>query len=373
MDLTGIGQVDLSWDFDSSEYMDWLSEEGLSDSRESLIRYIEENVCIEIEYFDNETYHHCGYDTCSLSELKECVGEDMFSKLLNDLLDDGSVSFETSDVHNSVEFDVNNPYELNQVAMKILNHGEYYKGCRGFILTNGVVVYTPQEHNEVSQINGIGGTYDFLRKGNIRLLDRSIDIALLPTKEQREVLRRVISSYSDGELYLDLYYRNGGSFGVQYDKADWRYVMGEIDRWFSEGIKPQGRMFENTNNKKMKKTVKLTESALREVIKKVLNEMSDLSVADARNVSDSNMRAYTMVKKRFDALDNEFKDVVGEYRLGYTHNSEIDSIYAEFTKVKDRFYTFYTRKLSQNGNFEDEYQQRGKPEGREFQYPIDIR
>ena len=264
MTLDGIGQVDLSLDIDSDEYANWLSDNELTDSRESLMRYIGEQADIDVEYFDNETYHTCGYDSCSISELEDCVGTKMCSELLDKLIENGSASFETCDVYNSTDFDVNNPNELNDIAMKLLNHGGYFKGCRGFILTNGVIVYTPMEHNEVSRINGIKGTYDFLRKGNIRLLDRSIDIALKPTQEQRNVLRQVIASYSDGDLYLDLFTENN-YIGVQYHEANYQYVLGEIDRWFAQGIKPQGNLYEN-KSKTMKKRIRLTESELKKVI-----------------------------------------------------------------------------------------------------------
>jgi hypothetical protein len=40
------------------------------------------------------------------------------------------------------EIDVNNPDELNSIAIKMLPHGDYYKDCRGFILTNGDIIYT---------------------------------------------------------------------------------------------------------------------------------------------------------------------------------------------------------------------------------------
>jgi hypothetical protein len=78
--------------------------------------------------------------------------------------------------------------------------------------------------------------------GNIRVLPQSIDIGDKPTSEQRDVLRRVIASYADEELYLDIY-QGKNSIGAKYIHPDWRYVMGEIDRFYSEGIKPQGNEF----------------------------------------------------------------------------------------------------------------------------------
>jgi hypothetical protein len=180
-----------------------------------------------------------GFDSADYSELADELGEQMIERLVGELLERSETSFETEEVYNNRNFDVNNPQELNSIAMKILNHGEYYKGCRGFILTNGVIVYTPAEHNMVSQIDGIEGTFDFIRKGNIRILHQSIDLCKEPTREQKETLREVIASYSDDKLYVDIF-TDDGTVSACYANPDWRRVLGEIDRFFSEGIKLQG-------------------------------------------------------------------------------------------------------------------------------------
>ena len=247
INLDGVGELEIGWDFDEDDYRDWLSENGLEHNKQSLIAYVGDSVTFEVEYFDNDTYHHMGYDYADYDDMVNTFGEELTYEIIDEIDSNGSYRIETSELYNSEEFDVNNPDELNNIAMKILNHGEYYKGCRGFILTNGVIVYTPAEHNMVSQINGIRGTFDFIKKGNIRILNQSIDLSKQPTPEQREVLRKVIASYSNEELYVDIMDGNG-ECGSTYVKPDWRYVMGEIDRYFREGVRPQGKINENVNN-----------------------------------------------------------------------------------------------------------------------------
>ena len=249
INLDGVGEVEIGWDFDEDDYKDWLKEEGLDNNQENLITYISDSVSFEIEYFDNDTFHHMGYDYADYNDMVNAFGENLMPQIIDEIDNNGTYRIETSELYNSGEFDVNNPNELNNIAMKILNHGEYYKDCRGFILTNGVVVYTPAEHNMVSQINDIKGTFDFIEKGNIRVLPQSIDLSKPPTQEQRVVLRQAIASYSDEELYLDILDGNG-SYGTTYVKPDWRYVMGEIDRYFSEGLKPQGNTHYESKTKK---------------------------------------------------------------------------------------------------------------------------
>lgn len=251
LELEGVGQIDFSWDFDDDEYREWLSEMEYQPGEEAYWQYIRDCVEFDVEYFDNETFHHMSFDTVSYDDIEDELGESLSVRIVKELQEDGSSSIETSEIYNSQEFDPDNADDLNKVAMKILDSGDYYKGCRGFILTNGAIVYTPLEHNQVSQIKGVNGTFDFIKRGNIRILNQAIDLALEPTREQKDVLRKVIASYSDEELYLDIIGKNGQA-SAHYYKPDWRFVLGEIDRYFSEGIKPKGTVVYNeSKNKKI--------------------------------------------------------------------------------------------------------------------------
>lgn len=247
LNLDGVGQIDFGWDFDEEGYREWLADMEYKPGDESYWQYIRDCVEFDVEYFDNDTFHHMSFDTVSYDDIEDTLGQYLAVDVIKQLQNNDHASIETSELYNSQEFDLNNPQELNKIAMQLLNHGEYYKGCRGFILTNGVIVYTPAEHNQVSQIRGVEGTFDFIRKGNIRILNQSIDLAKVPTQEQRNVLRQVIASYSDEELFLDIMGTNGEA-SAHYYHPDWRFVIGEIDRYFSEGIKPQGRINESIEN-----------------------------------------------------------------------------------------------------------------------------
>ena len=249
-DSSEIGAVNYSWDFDEDEYQEWLQEAEYENTQESLMEYINDNVEFELEYLDNETYHTCGTDYVDYETLEDMFGSKMQNEILTTCINDGSGSFETVNLYSDDDVDVNNKDSINNMAMKLLRHGDYFKDCRGFILTNGVVVYTESEHNEICRIPNINNKFDFIRMGNIRVLPQSIDIGDKPTSEQRDVLRRAIASYADEELYLDIY-QGKSSIGAHYIHPDWRYVMGEIDRFYSEGIKPQGNeYYESKNSKK---------------------------------------------------------------------------------------------------------------------------
>lgn len=246
VDMSMVGQVNYSWDFDEDEYHDWLMEdmEGENPSDGNLKQYIEDNVTFDIEYLDNDTFHYFDGDNLMYYQLEDEFGEKMANKILQDCLQNGEGSFETYELYEDDIVDINNPESLNTAAVKLLQHGSYYKDCRGFILSNGEVVYTPVEHNQCSIINGVNGTFDFIRLGNIRVLQQSIDLSKPPTPEQSRVLRQVINAYSDDVLYVDIITDNGQT-GTSYVRPTISRVMGEIARYFNDGIQLQGsKMYE---------------------------------------------------------------------------------------------------------------------------------
>jgi len=243
IDLSEVGKIECETYFDEDEYNEWLTNEELIDSEEVRKQYFTDEISYDVTYYDNETYHFMENDYSVLySDLEELFGEEMAEKILKGCMQDGKYSFETYEIYENNTYNLSNCNEVNDIAMKLFRHGEYYKNCRGFILSNGVIVYTEAEHNEICLIPGVETKFQFIEMGNIRILPNSIDIGAEPTYEQEEVLREVIASYSEEELYLDIFTKNG-EIGAKYIHPDWRYVLGEIDRFYSEGIKPQGSSF----------------------------------------------------------------------------------------------------------------------------------
>ena len=293
-DTNTIGGFNYSWDFDRDEYEDWLLDEEMEDSPEAYKEYIENNVTFTCEYVDHETLHSTGeYADFSYEDLIDEYGERVAKSIREDLESGTKEGFmDKMDLFDE-EFDVNDPYELANAAMKILPHGEYFKDARGFILANGVVVYTDAEHNECGMIPGVDGTFHFIRLGNIRVLPNGIDIGKKPTREQKNTLARVISSYSEDRLYVD-FMTNNSEYGVTYtfySDADWRTVLNEIDRYFREGIKPQDRVFEC---RQMKKLNKLNESKLRNMIIGIVEQVIDEKI----EIKPENKGKFTATKER---------------------------------------------------------------------------
>ena len=150
VDFSEVGKVEYQWDYFEDDYQEWLQEEGLQDSPEVKMEYIKDNVTFDVDFLDNQIYHVMGSEGgLFYDDLESVFGESMAERMLNDCIENGYGSFETYEMYENASYDINNPQELNDISMKLLPHGEYYKNCRGFILTNGVIVYTEGEHNDV--------------------------------------------------------------------------------------------------------------------------------------------------------------------------------------------------------------------------------
>lgn len=84
---------------------------------------------------------------------------------------------------------------------------------------------------------------DFIKRGGIRIDDNAgtINLAVKPTPEQREVLRRLIQR-NDGDVSVDFGDGWDSDHYVEYEGVRPQRVLADIDRYFDEGIKPEGNV-----------------------------------------------------------------------------------------------------------------------------------
>ena len=255
-DKSEIGEIHCTLNFDEDWYEEYLSDNGLQDSPEERAAYIRDNCDYEVEYYDSETYHSMGeYDTMTIDEIEENFGEAVAADVFRECMDGKEHSFEPLAYDNET-INVNNPDEVNAMAVRVLRHGDYFKGCRGFILTNGVVVYTESEHNTCTRITGVKGTSHFIELGNIRVLDHSVDINVKPTPQQIRTLWKVLDSYYGEVLYLDMFNKNIGRFSQMYQNCNPERVMNDINSYFNR-----------------KSTYTISEGALRKIISESISRI----------------------------------------------------------------------------------------------------
>ena len=243
-DLTEIGGINCTLNFDEDWYEDYLSANDIRHSEEALEQYVRDECDYDVEFLDSETFHRIGYETMTIAEIENEFGEKIAEDIFKDCMDGKEHSYETLEYMND-EVDINNPSELASAAMKYLRSGEYSKNCRGFILSNGVVVYTDAEHSMCTRIPGIKSTFHFIELGNVRVLDHSIDIAVRPNGKQVSTLEEVLNSYYGEELYLDLCNKSIGHVSIKYNRCEPRTVLNDISKYFSGQLKDNYIVREN--------------------------------------------------------------------------------------------------------------------------------
>lgn len=96
------------------------------------------------------------------------------------------------------------------------------------------------DENETGVKTDLG---DFLDRGAIRIDYNagSINLNVAPTKAQKDRLRRLIER-NDGDVYIDFGKGWDTEHYVEYESARPTRVLGDIDRYFGEGIKPTGNV-----------------------------------------------------------------------------------------------------------------------------------
>lgn len=260
-DISEIGQIDCTLNFDEDWYEDYLRENNLEDSDSVRMEYVKEHCDYDVNFLDSDTYHSMGYETMTYDEIVDEFGENIANAVLKYCMNGKEQSFELAEYDNET-VDLNDKNALNSYAIKVLRHGQYTKNCRGFILTNGVVVYTDLEHNQCTRIPGVKGTAHFIELGNIRVLDHSVDLAQKPTDAQREVLNDVFNSYYGEEVYLDLMNKNIGYVSKKYNYAEPYEILNDISKYFN------GRLKRNT----YEITLKDIKYMVTECVKRLMNE-----------------------------------------------------------------------------------------------------
>lgn len=238
-ELCNIGSVTCSSDFDEDEYLEWLEDNEYEDSEARRMEYFKDGyVEFEVEYTDAETDHYMDREYMTYDELEDTFGTRLSQDILDACLSGEEGRFYVSDYMDDDDVDTNDLNSIEADAVRKLQHGNYFKGARGFILTNGIMVYTESEHNMITRVSGINDKFQAIKMGWVRVLPNSIDLGKEPTQEQALVLRNIIQQYSDSsEFYVD-FFSEKGEYGTKYSYPDYRMVMADIDRFFEEGIRP---------------------------------------------------------------------------------------------------------------------------------------
>lgn len=216
----------------------------------------------EVECYDKEGNVLYSDSYLTIDELNDVLGTELTTMISNNEGHKSGNWYVIEDIISTRSFDVDNNdvEQVNALAKRLFSHSDiYHGGDRGYILTDGTILeFGPNiDHASISSVGNqtIGS---FLKLGNIRIGVQSMELATEPTYEQRKQIRRLVNYYQNEELYVDIITYDGEGMygktltGAKYSNPDYRKVMGEIARFFTEGIKLIGGyndLTESSNNK----------------------------------------------------------------------------------------------------------------------------
>ena len=238
-DISDIGGVNCTLNFDDDDYQEWLAEYDLQDSPEVKTQFIKDYCTYDIEYLTPETFHCFDYDNLTYDEILNIFGDNMGMAMIEDCMDGREHSFETLEYIQDEDVDLNNPVALNAAAKKYMRSvGEPTGQFRGFILSDGTVLDAGWDHIACTRIPGVKSREHFVQLGNIRFSYTGLEMAKFPTPEQLGMLRIYCEYHQNDTIYLDLIDPNIGRGDFRYDYGvEYEDLYDDIYNYFAHGIK----------------------------------------------------------------------------------------------------------------------------------------
>ena len=184
-------------------------------------------------------------DGLLLYELDDILGEDISSMIYNN----------ESEPNTNQQLNKYYPYRLNYInshefgdvnetAKQLFKNQltEYYPNLHGYIMEDGTCIdLGGDDHNSICKIPQIDDKWEFIALGNIRCSNSFFDLIKEPTREQKYALRKLIANAND--LSVDIFSEDSDSpitSAIYYGSPNPSYVLGEIDRFFNEGMNLRG-------------------------------------------------------------------------------------------------------------------------------------
>ena len=191
-------------------------------------------------------------DGLLIYELDDILGEDISSMIYNN----------ESEPNTNQQLNKYYPYRLNYInshefgdvnetAKQLFKNQltEYYPNLHGYIMEDGTCIdLGGDDHNTICKIPQINDKWEFIALGNIRCSNSFFDLIQEPTREQKYALRKLIANSND--LSVDIFSEDSDSpitSAIYYGSPNPSYVLGEIDRFFNEGINLRGGYSEDND------------------------------------------------------------------------------------------------------------------------------
>ncbi len=191
---------------------------------------------------------------------------------------------------------------------------------------------------------------DFIRRGAIRIDSNAgvINLAVKPTQQQRWPIRRIVEA-NDGDVQVDFGDGWDSDHYVEYDGAKPSRVLADIDRYFDEGIKPEGNVMFSVANRNQAVFVSNAARAVESIKQekatpeqwlKMIEKQGGLKAGEDKWIGLSqwlkDSDAKTLTKQEVLDFINENAIRIEEVNYGDLHNVEgLKTLQEEFEQIYD--------------------------------------
>ena len=211
---------------------DWGDEEDIQDLYDILIYDMDGNIIYE-------------NDGLLLYELDDILGKDISYMIYNNESEPNTDSFLSKNYPYRLNYINSHEFgDVNETAKQLFKNQltEYYPNLHGYIMEDGTCIdLGGDDHNTICKIPQINDKWEFIALGNIRCSNSFFDLIQEPTREQKYALRKLIANSND--LSVDIFSEDSVSpltSAIYRGTPNPSYVLGEIERFFDEGINLQG-------------------------------------------------------------------------------------------------------------------------------------
>lgn len=245
IDWDRVDTITFECSYDEDDLKEAIEDGDIDNSDEGIEKWMYENLEFSIGCQDNYGDNLGWLDTTQDMMSYDGIPQEYIDLIVDEYKKDPKINHEYRIDDISYEM-ANRIDDVDEACKRMFDTAdEYQRGMHGFVLKDGTIILMPPggDHNNITSINGVESKWQFVEDGYPSIMDNNLRVGGELTYPQKEVIGRMIRSYSDEELYVSFLGGENGEQSCRYYQPDWRAVMADIERYYTEGIIPQGDGF----------------------------------------------------------------------------------------------------------------------------------
>lgn len=245
IDWNMVDTITFECSYDEDDLKEAIEDGDIDNSDEGIEKWMYENLEFSIGCQDNDGDNLGWLDTTQDMMSYDGIPQEYIDLIVDEYKKDPKINHEyrIDDISYEMASRID---DVGEACKRMFDTAdEYQRGMHGFVLKDGTIILMPPggDHNNITSINGVESKWQFVADGYPSIMGNNLRVGGELTYPQKEVIGRMIRSYSDEELYVSFLGGKHGEQSCRYYHPNWRAVMADIERYYTEGIMPQGDGF----------------------------------------------------------------------------------------------------------------------------------